>query len=228
MSSARRLWLLPRHDANTAASKPEAGGKSPGRPTLPNGRPGPQECLTTLQPELGLLLLHHPPLAGGERQLQRHVRVDELLLRLRIRVAALLRLRVLVDVLLLTVAATASVPALRVAGSLVDSCVLVGLALVACISVGLVDRLLLGRRARARVLLLGVPAGVLAQQIVDRVIPVRVVTLAVVGADPDRNVGVHGVLLGLRVRVRLLLRPGVLRDVLLLPVPAATRPALAV
>src|SRR5262249_37172882 len=127
-----------------------------------------------------------------------NVRVDRVLLCLRIRVGVLLGLRRLIDVLLLTIAAAARVTAAR-AARLGGRCILVGLAAVRRVSVCLVAHILC-RRARA------------AQHAVS--------------GDVHRDVRIDRVLLGLRVGVRVLLRERGLRDVLLLAVAAAARGAL--
>src|SRR5262245_4582893 len=74
---------------------------------------------------------------------------------------------------------------------------------------------------------LRVTAGVIAHGAIRRLIPLRVVPLlAVIAGDRDGDVRVQGMLLPLCVRVRLLLRLLVLRDVLLLRVAAAPAAAL--
>src|SRR5262245_16976749 len=68
-----------------------------------------------------------------------------------------------------------------------------------------------------------------AHRAVTRGVTLAVVALAVATAgDRDRCVRVGRILLCLRVRVRVLLGLRVLRDVLLLPVPATTRVAARV
>src|SRR5436190_1937738 len=127
----------------------------------------------------------------------RRVRVDGLLGRLRVRIGILLRLADLDDVLLLTVAAAAR-DAVAGAGGLGRGRVLIGRALVRRIRVGLVAGVLqLRARAGARVA-------------ADR---------------QNRRVRVHGVLLGLRVRIGVLLRLADLDHVLLLAIAATARRA---
>ena len=129
----------------------------------------------------------------------RRVRVDRILLGLRVRIGVLLRLADLDDVLLLAVAATTR-PARAVAGDLRRRSALIGVALVGRVGICLIAGVLL-RRAR---------------------------TTARISTDYEqRSVRVQRVLLGACVRVGVLLCLADLDDVLLLAVAATTRPALA-
>src|SRR5207248_8589434 len=134
-------------------------------------------------------------LLAGDRR--RSIRVQGVLLRPRIGVGVLLGQRELEHVLLLPVATTAG-PAAGAPTNLRGSRVLLGLAVVARIRNGVVV-CRLRRRARAA----------------DHATP----------GDADRDVGVQGVLLGDRIRIRVLLRQRKLGHVLLLAVTATAGPA---
>src|SRR6266576_1278148 len=114
--------------------------------------------------------------------------------------ATLVGLRLLEHVLLLAATAAAR-PAAGAAGRLGRLCVLIGLALVRCVGIGLVAGRLVGG------------AGAAARRL---------------ARDLLGHVGVERLLRCLGVPVGVLLRLADLDDVLLLTIPAATRPALAV